>query len=87
MAEANPADEIVEEKAEELDGEEELLARHRKEKKDIQGSLDFQRNCIFLGDICLFIYFLLIVIYSNSKDSSFEEDSHKRRQKEKERRG
>jgi hypothetical protein len=64
MAEANSADEIIEEKVEELDEEEELLARHRKEKKDIQGSLDFQRNYIFLGDIYLFL--VLIVIYSNS---------------------
>jgi hypothetical protein len=30
---------------------------------------------------------LLIDIYSNSKDSSFEEDSNERRQKEKEGRG
>jgi hypothetical protein len=56
MAEENSADELIEEKAEELDGEEELLARHRKEKKDIQGSLDFQ-NCIFSENICLFIFF------------------------------
>lgn len=34
MAET-PADEI--EESEELDEEEELLARHRKEKKDLQG--------------------------------------------------
>jgi hypothetical protein len=66
MAEANSTDEILEEKVEELDEEEEVLARHRKEKKDIQGSVkDFQRNYIvFLRDI--FLFFLFIVIYSNS---------------------
>lgn len=60
MAEANSTDERIEEKVEELDEEEEvgLLARHRKEKKDIQGSVkDFQRNYIvFLRDIYLFFF-------------------------------
>ena len=57
MAEANSTDEIIEEKVEELHGEEELLARHRKEKKDIQGCLDFQRNYIFFGIfICFFAH-------------------------------
>ena len=53
MAEANSTDERIEEKVEELDEEEEVLARPRKEKKDIQGSVkDFQRNYIvFLRDI------------------------------------
>lgn len=45
MAETNPSDVIKEEKSEE--GEEELLARHRKEKKDIQGASDF-----FIRHIC-----------------------------------
>jgi hypothetical protein len=55
MAEENPADELIEEKAEELDGEEELLARHRKEKKDIQGSLDFQ--IAYSWRIFVYLYF------------------------------
>lgn len=55
MAKANSTDEIIEEKVEELDEEEEVLARHRKEKKDIQGSVkDFQRNnIVFLREIYL----------------------------------
>lgn len=48
MAEQNSTNEIKEEKTEE--GEEAILARHRKEKKDIQGSSDFQRH-IFLRNI------------------------------------
>ncbi|EFX84492.1 hypothetical protein DAPPUDRAFT_314827 [Daphnia pulex] len=50
MAEENPADELIEGKAEELDGEEELLARHRKEKKDIQAKIQALKKTATKGD-------------------------------------
>ncbi|XP_046444116.1 deubiquitinase OTUD6B-like [Daphnia pulex] len=50
MAEENSTDELIEEKAEELDGEEELLARHRKEKKDIQAKIQALKKTATKGD-------------------------------------
>lgn len=82
MAEENPADELIEEKAEELDGEEELLARHRKEKKDIQGSLDFQ-NCLFLENICLFIFFCLLIFIQTAKIQALKKTATKGDKKKK----
>ena len=83
MAE-NPVVDIEEEKVAVADEEEELLARHRKEKKDVQGSPVF-RNYIFFA---IFIYFfVLIIFFSNSQDSGIEEDGHKGRQEKEERCG
>lgn len=50
MAEV-PADEI-EEKVE-MDEEEELIARHRKEKKDLQGYLTFRITYSLSRHVCL----------------------------------